>query len=72
MNRDFETLAETARILREILTESPGPGAWGLEGGKLELSMGMSADFEQAIRAGAGTVRVGTGVFGSRKVKGDA
>lgn len=31
-----------------------------------ELSMGMSADFEEAIRFGATYVRVGTGVFGSR------
>jgi hypothetical protein len=31
-----------------------------------ELSMGMSADFEEAIRFGATYVRVGTAVFGSR------
>lgn len=31
-----------------------------------ELSMGMSADFEQAIALGATSVRVGTGVFGAR------
>ena len=30
------------------------------------LSMGMSADFEAAIRAGATLVRVGTAIFGSR------
>ncbi|WP_420345858.1 YggS family pyridoxal phosphate-dependent enzyme [Pelagibius sp.] len=32
----------------------------------LALSMGMSADFETAIRFGADLVRVGTGVFGPR------
>jgi PLP dependent protein len=31
------------------------------------LSMGMSADFEAAIRAGATHVRVGSAIFGSRK-----
>jgi uncharacterized pyridoxal phosphate-containing UPF0001 family protein len=30
------------------------------------LSMGMSADFESAIRCGATEVRVGTAIFGSR------
>ena len=30
------------------------------------LSMGMSGDFEDAIRAGANMVRVGTAIFGSR------
>ena len=31
------------------------------------LSMGMSADFEQAIAAGATHVRIGTAIFGARK-----
>jgi pyridoxal phosphate enzyme (YggS family) len=31
-----------------------------------ELSMGMTADFEHAIAAGATVVRVGTGIFGAR------
>ena len=30
------------------------------------LSMGMSGDYEDAIRAGATMVRVGTAIFGSR------
>ena len=32
-----------------------------------ELSMGMSGDFEMAIAAGATIVRIGSGLFGSRK-----
>ena len=32
-----------------------------------ELSMGMSADFEHAIAAGATVVRVGTAIFGARR-----
>ena len=34
----------------------------GLQG----LSMGMSGDFETAVRFGATHVRVGTGIFGER------
>ncbi|HEY4470546.1 MAG TPA: YggS family pyridoxal phosphate-dependent enzyme [Stellaceae bacterium] len=33
-----------------------------------QLSMGMSADFEAAIRFGATYVRVGTAIFGARRV----
>ena len=36
------------------------------------LSMGMTADFETAIRFGATHVRIGTGVFGPRSKAGDA
>jgi pyridoxal phosphate enzyme (YggS family) len=35
-------------------------------GGKITLSMGMSADFEIAIEEGADLVRVGTALFGGR------
>jgi PLP dependent protein len=35
--------------------------------GVAELSMGMSADFELAVRFGATLVRVGTAVFGARR-----
>ncbi len=40
--------------------------------GKLELSMGMSADYEIAIAAGATVVRVGTAIFGERPLDGSA
>jgi pyridoxal phosphate enzyme (YggS family) len=36
-----------------------------------ELSMGMTADFEHAISAGATVVRVGTAIFGSRPSRTD-
>lgn len=36
------------------------------EHGLAELSMGMSADYEQAIAAGATYIRVGTALFGGR------
>jgi len=34
------------------------------------LSMGMSADFEKAIRLGATHVRIGTAIFGARGADG--
>jgi pyridoxal phosphate enzyme (YggS family) len=40
--------------------------------GLLQLSMGMSADFETAIRFGATHVRVGTAIFGARRVASEA
>jgi PLP dependent protein len=47
-------------LLREIARRA------GLE----ILSMGMSADFEEAIRFGATHVRVGTAIFGARRAAG--
>ncbi len=49
------------RELGETL-ESEQPGCLG----RRHLSMGMSHDFETAIREGATIVRIGTAVFGSR------
>ncbi|KDQ13561.1 hypothetical protein BOTBODRAFT_33569 [Botryobasidium botryosum FD-172 SS1] len=59
-NQDFERLVRTRDTLKDVLAKD------GFED-RLELSMGMSADFEDAIRAGSGYVRVGTSVFGARK-----
>ena len=39
---------------------------------ELELSMGMSEDFESAIRCGSNEVRVGSTIFGERPAKQDA
>ncbi|GMH34302.1 hypothetical protein BSKO_02136 [Bryopsis sp. KO-2023] len=38
----------------------------GLEPDTLEVSMGMSGDFEQAIEMGSTNVRVGSAIFGAR------
>jgi pyridoxal phosphate enzyme (YggS family) len=51
--------------------ENPAPHFSLLAGiarrnGLAELSMGMSADFETAIREGASFVRIGTAIFGPR------
>ena len=63
-NEDFVCLREERdRVAAEL----------GLENREeLELSMGMSNDFEEAIRSGSQEVRVGTGIFGQRPAKGDA
>lgn len=64
-NEDFVCLRETRdRIVKEL----------GLEGAdaELELSMGMSSDFEGAITLGSDQVRVGTTIFGDRPPKSEA
>ncbi|RAR03399.1 alanine racemase family protein (ISS) [Stemphylium lycopersici] len=62
-NEDFVTLRETRdKVAKEL----------GWEEGRLELSMGMSADFEGAIRMGSDEVRVGSNLFGERPQKKDA
>ncbi|KAF9232960.1 hypothetical protein BU15DRAFT_54485 [Melanogaster broomeanus] len=70
-NEDFETLKRTRDILHEVLQQDPELGGkWGVDG-KLLLSMGMSSDFEAALKAGGDIVRVGTGIFGARHAKGE-
>ncbi len=49
--------------LRGLLAECKA--RWG-DAGLVELSMGMSDDFELAIEEGATLVRVGTAIFGAR------
>ncbi|XP_027330026.1 pyridoxal phosphate homeostasis protein-like isoform X1 [Abrus precatorius] len=41
--------------------------ALGIPETQCELSMGMTADFEQAIKMGSTTVRIGTAIFGPRE-----
>ncbi len=61
-NADFITLREERDKLEKELEKE-------LEGRRLELSMGMSDDFEQAIEAGSDEVRVGSTIFGTRPPK---
>ena len=51
--------------------EGVGGGGGGRRERRLLLSMGMSNDFELALRAGSDIVRVGTGIFGARPPKKD-
>ena len=62
-NEDFVTL----RAVRDRVVER-----LGMREGELELSMGMSEDFESAVRCGSNEVRVGSTIFGPRPAKGDA
>lgn len=62
-NEDFLALrAERDAVCKEL----------GLEEGRLELSMGMSEDFEGAVALGSEEVRVGSTIFGERPAKRDA
>ncbi|KAJ9649589.1 hypothetical protein H2201_007134 [Coniosporium apollinis] len=62
-NEDFVALRETRdRVAKEL----------GIAAEELELSMGMSSDFEGAIAQGSDEVRVGTTIFGERPAKKDA
>lgn len=68
-NEDFETLKRTQDFLEEVLRQDPTSGGkWGVDG-RLLLSMGMSSDFEVALKGGSDIVRVGTGIFGARLTK---
>ena len=53
------------RALRELAEALASKGLLGTHGA-IELSMGMSGDFEVAIEEGATLVRVGTALFGAR------
>jgi pyridoxal phosphate enzyme (YggS family) len=67
-NEDFVTLRETRdRVVAQLGLDQKEEAEE-----KLELSMGMSSDFEAAIGAGSDEVRVGTGIFGERPARKDA
>lgn len=62
-NEDFVKLRQVKdHVVKEL----------GLRDEELELSMGMSEDFESAIRCGSNEVRVGSTIFGERPPKNDA
>ena len=66
-NEDFAALAkERAMLVQELALDGEG------KDGGLELSMGMSEDFEAAIEAGSSEVRIGSTIFGLRPSKQDA
>jgi hypothetical protein len=52
------------RQMRELLEKLRGESPWPER--LVELSMGMSGDFEVAIEEGATLVRIGTAIFGGR------
>lgn len=61
---DQERARESFRLLRRLRDELHAtPSGAGL----VELSMGMSGDYEIAVEEGATIVRVGTAIFGARR-----
>ncbi|KAL6919626.1 hypothetical protein ACHAPO_004051 [Fusarium lateritium] len=62
-NEDFVSLKEQRDLVAKEL---------GLDPESLELSMGMSEDFEGAVHLGSSEVRVGSTIFGQRPAKADA
>lgn len=61
-NPDFETLKQSKTELARILKRAGEE----IDENMFELSMGMSADFVQAVKEGSDSVRVGTKLFGER------
>jgi pyridoxal phosphate enzyme (YggS family) len=72
--RSKATTAETENedfvALRDVRDKVAEGLEWDQD--KLELSMGMSSDFEGAIAMGSSEVRVGSDIFGERPAKKDA
>src|SRR5690606_5948297 len=69
--REVHGLAIEGLMCIPPLDENPGPHfalleKLGRETGLDRLSMGMSGDYETAIRFGATSVRVGSAIFGTR------
>jgi pyridoxal phosphate enzyme (YggS family) len=60
---DQEVARRVFRRLRELRDELAGELAGAFAGGRIELSMGMSADLEAAVLEGADVVRVGTALY---------
>lgn len=61
---DYTSRPENFKLLSEC--RDAAAKALGLEPSSLELSMGMSGDFEQAVEMGSTNVRVGSTIFGAR------
>ena len=62
---DYTSKPENFTCLKECRRKAAAE--LGLDESELELSMGMSGDFEEAIRMGSTEVRVGSSIFGARK-----
>lgn len=61
-----DDFAEDARKCFSLLSKLRSDLKKDLEVSDLELSMGMSSDFYQALEFNSSWIRIGTGVFGSR------
>ena len=74
--RGLMTIGETGEAKRDFQTlidaRSDVAASLGVDQSTLELSMGMSADYELALEMGATYVRVGSSIFGPRIYKNKA
>lgn len=71
LNPDFEVLVKAREeLLAELRGKESNEGYDALIKEGLELSMGMSEDFVQAIKQGSSNVRVGSKIFGPRPPRG--
>ena len=61
---DYTSRPENFECLRKCREEVCA--ALGLDVNAVELSMGMSGDFEAAVEMGSDSVRVGSSIFGAR------
>lgn len=61
---DYSSRPENFTCLTEVRQKVAE--AFGVEADSLELSMGMSGDFEQAVEMGSTNIRVGSTIFGAR------
>lgn len=77
-NEDFAVLRAQRDLvveeLKDLLSSEArkAPDDEGQQQDELELSMGMSEDFEGAIAMGSSEVRVGSTIFGTRPAKAEA
>ncbi len=60
---ELEARAAARAVFARLASLAASLPAESFAGGRARLSMGMSADFEDAIRAGAHVVRVGSALF---------
>eukprot|EP00270_Netrium_digitus_P005169 TRINITY_DN1672_c0_g2_i1.p1 TRINITY_DN1672_c0_g2~~TRINITY_DN1672_c0_g2_i1.p1 ORF type:complete len:233 (+),score=71.64 TRINITY_DN1672_c0_g2_i1:221-919(+) len=64
---DYSSRPENFQMLQECREDVCK--SLGLNRDEVELSMGMSGDFEQAIEMGSTNIRVGSTIFGAREYK---
>jgi len=68
LREDAEAVRPFFRELKQLQVKLAGMSAANLE--LRELSMGMTLDYEVAIEEGATIVRIGTAIFGARRLEG--
>ena len=68
LREDAEAVRPFFRELKQLQVKLAGMSAANLE--LRELSMGMTRDYEVAIEEGATIVRIGTAIFGARRLEG--